>query len=266
MKTISCVALLVVLFAFTAGAQSASLLDGYKLVTGPIIPAGVEDNLSGLTFDADRGTLLAVLNKPTRIVELDRDGKVLGTIALDGFEDTEDMVSMGGGRVAVIEERRRMVSVCQLPVGTNVIARPAGGVQVEAQNFENVGLEGVAYDAAGDRFFIVKEKAPRRIYTMKSGDGATITHPWELENNNFGLADFSAIAFDAKTGHLLMLSDESRCIVECTTEGQEVGRLPLTAGSAGLTADVTQPEGIAFDDQGRLYIVAEPNKFYVFAK
>ena len=48
--------------------------------------------------------------------------------------------------------------------------------------------------------------------------------------------------------------------------GQYIGRLPLTAGSAGLTADVIQPEGITRTPHGRLHIVCEPNLLYIFAK
>lgn len=253
--------------AQTTTAGGGSMLDGYKLVKGPVIPEGVEDDLSGITYDAKRDTLLAILNKPTRIIEMDRDGKVLGAIALDGFDDTEDLVSLGDGRVVVLEERRRVLSVCEIPAGVQAVPRPAIVMLVETQSYENVGIEGVVYDAAANRYFVVKEKEPRRLYVVTPGtDGATVTHPWDLETQNFGLADFSAIARDAATGHLLLLSDESRCIVECTEAGVEVGRLSLNAGSAGLTEDVTQPEGLAFDPQGRLYVVAEPNRFYVFAK
>ena len=40
--------------------------------------------------------------------------------------------------------------------------------------------------------------------------------------------------------------------------------MELKAGSAGLDADVAQPEGITVDKDGYLYIVSEPNLFYRF--
>jgi uncharacterized protein YjiK len=54
--------------------------------------------------------------------------------------------------------------------------------------------------------------------------------------------------------------------VEATLGGEEIARLPLKAGTGGLRADVPQPEGIAIDDQGDLYICSEPNLLYIFCK
>lgn len=255
--------------ALACGSARAIDLAAYRLVAGPLQLEGVE-NLSGITYAAATHTLLGIQNKPTRIVELDLAGKQLRAINLTGFDDTEDLVSLGNSRLAVIEERRRTLTVVTVDPAANTIARPKQWLLIEPKQYENVGLEGIAYDPAGDRFTIVKEKTPRAIYsvsrTAKPGDDASVTHPWDLEAGGFGLSDISGITFDPTSGHLLVLSDDSRTVVEATTNGVEVARLPLTAGSAGLTADLVQPEGIALDDAGRLYIVCEPNVFCVFAK
>ena len=42
--------------------------------------------------------------------------------------------------------------------------------------------------------------------------------------------------------------------------------LSLLNGRHGLKKRVPQAEGIAMDDEGALYLVSEPNLFYVFKK
>ena len=78
--------------------------------------------------------------------------------------------------------------------------------------------------------------------------------------------DLSSLQFDEGTGHLLALSDESRLVVELDTDGEPVSTLSLLRGMHGLKRSVPQAEGVAMDDRGVLYLVSEPNLFYVFSK
>ena len=80
------------------------------------------------------------------------------------------------------------------------------------------------------------------------------------------MSDVSDIFYDDRTGHLLVLSDESKSVVECTVEGKEISRLSLKAGSAGLKDTIGQPEGITMDDEGNLFICSEPNVLYCFSR
>ncbi|TMV66853.1 hypothetical protein FGX54_22770, partial [Salmonella enterica subsp. enterica serovar Anatum] len=60
-----------------------------------------------------------------------------------------------------------------------------------------------------------------------------------------------------------VLSDESKMILEVSSEWRVRDRLFLTAEWSGLRDDIPQPEGIAMDND--LYIVSEPNLFYKFS-
>jgi uncharacterized protein YjiK len=266
-------ALLPVVFCvLTACAQpkvAARHLDKYRLSGEPVALAAIEDDLSGVAVDPKSGNLLVIENGGCRIFEITPDGKVARTVTLAGFEDTEDLATLPDGRLAVVEERRRMLVVFPLaPEQTIVDYKTVRSWLVDPQPAGNLGLEGVAHDPATDRFFIVKEKGPRRLYELRLPNGRDgepeASTPWDIEAAGAGLDDLSAIFFDTLTGRLLILSDESKCLVEFALDGTEISRLSLKRGSAGLVETILQPEGAAMGPDGTLYIVSEPNMLYVF--
>ena len=246
-------------------------IGAYTLKAGPTTIVGATDNASGVTFNPDTKSLFVVLNKPTHVYEVGLDGKTKRIIDLEGFEDTEGIAYVGDNQFAVVEERRRMLCLFEIaPDTVSVNYADAVRITIDPTPAENMGLEGVAFDAVNGRFFIVKEKGPRKIYCLPllvEGDAApSPTAPWDIEKQGFALSDLSDIYADPQTGHLLILSHESKCLVECTTDGKEIARLPLQGGSAGLAEDIGQPEGVTMDADGNLYVIAEPNQFYVFSK
>jgi uncharacterized protein YjiK len=256
--------------AETTNAASSGLA-AYQVKTGPVQLAQVEDNASGITYNPDTKTLFVVQNKPTQLVELDKQGKTLRFIPLVGFDDTEDVFYMGGGRFAVVEERRRNVCIFSLDSATTSVSyEKATRLLIDPVDADNSGLEGITGDMKAGRMFVVKEKTPRRIYEFATPSAEKpkpeITQPWDAEAGLKGATDISAVYFHPPSGNLLLLSDESACIVECTMDGKEVARLPLKAGSAGLQTSLKQPEGLTLDEEGNLYVCCEPNLFYAFVR
>jgi uncharacterized protein YjiK len=137
----------------------------------------------------------------------------------------------------------------------------------------NSGFEGLAYDNQGQRLFVAKERKPVQIIEVRGFPNLAPGSPNVLEvtsskRRDAGLfvRDLSSLQFDELSGHLLALSDESRQILELDTQGRPVGNVSLSKGSMGLSKSVPQAEGIAMGDDGTLYVVSEPNLFYVFRK
>ena len=78
--------------------------------------------------------------------------------------------------------------------------------------------------------------------------------------------DLSSLHYDEDYGHLLAVSDESHVLLEMGPNGQPISHLSLRAGPHGLKHDVPQAEGMTMDATGNIYLVSEPNLFYVFKK
>ena len=137
----------------------------------------------------------------------------------------------------------------------------------------NKGFEGLAYDSAGKRLFVAKERDPMLIYEVRGFPQSNPQKPYATHvvsnprrDARLFVRDLSSLQFDERTGHLLALSDESKLLLELGLDGQPISTLSLKKGKHGLTRSVPQAEGVAMDDEGTIYVVSEPNLFYVFKK
>ncbi|RRV03982.1 DNA-binding protein [Pseudomonas sp. v388] len=235
---------------------------------------GLSSDVSALSYDPDRKSLFTVTNKRNEIVELSLDGRTLRRIPLVGFGDSEAVEYIGPGVYVISDERRQRLIKVQIDDATQALdARDAEQLTLGIDAGGNKGYEGLAYDSAGKRLFIAKEREPVQIIEVRGfpsvgGDAPSVVEITSDQKRNARLfvRDLSSLQFDERSGHLLALSDESRRIIEIDTKGHPIGSASLTAGSMGLSKDVPQAEGIAMDDQGTLYVVSEPNLFYVFRK
>lgn len=252
---------------------SSRWLPAYKVVIDAKPVIGIEKNLSAITYDSDQDRLLAVINGgPTELVVLGKRGELLERYPLHGFGDIEGVTYMGYGRVAVSDERAQQISIFQLPAQPRVVDIS------EAQYFSlginlngNKGFEGVTYDAAGDRLFIVKERDPRQLYEV-SGVAASLEGHMQLAIHDRSAwiadqvfaTDLSDIHFDAQSGHLILLSDESRLLMELSGEGEMLSYRSLNGMFSDVHHSAPHPEGVTIDNDGILYVVSEPNLFYSF--
>lgn len=248
-------------------------LPGYRVRIDGKAVAGVTDNLSGLSYDDDRRRIWAVVNNPEQLLLLDRDGELLGRYPLIGFEDVEGVTYLGDDLLLLAEERRHALVAVRVPDTPGPLFREdyraltlgigAGG---------NRGFEGLGYDREGDRLFVVKEDSPRRLYEI-IGLRRSLAGDFNLEIidrqewiEQMPVTDLSSVHYDERTGHLVLLSDESRLLVELDRQGRLVSFRSLLGGFAGLERSVPQGEGVTLDEHGNLYLVSEPNLFYRFER
>lgn len=258
--------------AAPAGEASESSLPALR-VTLDAVRVDVVDNLSGLAYDPARDRLWSVVNNPPSLLALDRRGSVLGRHALVGFEDVEAVAYLGDDLLLLVEERRSALVLVPVPATGQTIER---GLQesltLPFDSDGNDGLEGAAYDVEGDRLYVVKEHSPRRLYEirgLKGSRGGRLQveiidrSAWVRDGLRDG--DLASVEYVPASGYLLLLDEESKRVVELDRSGNVVAERALERGEAALRDAIPQPEGLAVDGDGNVFIVSEPNLFYAFS-
>ena len=233
--------------------------------------AGVEKNLSGITFNPDSGTLWVIINQPQQLIELDADLVPLRTIMLENFSDTEAVAYAGNNTFVIADERDHTIAVATVDRDTRWLDRnELPRITLKLGGSENKGLEGVAIDPKTNLIYAVQERNPLKLITVTGlidgKPGIEIGVPTGINVNELYLDDLSGLHFDSETGHLLILSHEAKLLAEVNMDGQKISYIDLEAGFNGLTDDIPQAEGVTLDSDGNLYIVSEPNLIYRFSK
>lgn len=231
-----------------------------------------EAETSGLSWSPLSNTLFTVTSRVPKLVELSLGGEVLRVVELRGFSDPEGVAVLHDGRIAIIEERRAQLTVFHLPPDTQSIdAEALSSISLGSRAAGNKGFEGIALDARNQRILLAKERSPSGLYSLalpeaKNGLAVLEQTLQELPSKQVFMRDFSSLAIDPRTGHLLVLSDASRMLIELDAQGDPVSFISLSRGLNGLARSIKQAEGVAIDARDTIYIVGEPNLFYVFEK
>ncbi|MDZ5602938.1 SdiA-regulated domain-containing protein [Pseudomonas sp. RP23018S] len=233
---------------------------------------GLNDDVSALTYDPERKTLFTVTNARSELIELSLDGRILRRVALTGFGDPEAVEYVGPGSFVITDERQQRLILVHLDDTTTALdANDAEQLTLGIGLNGNKGFEGLAYDSLGKRLFVAKERDPMVIYEVRGFPSANPEKPYAVHvvqdrerDSRLFVRDLSSLQFDERSGHLLALSDESRLVLELSVEGKPLSTLSLRKGYQGLEKTVPQAEGLAMDEAGTIYLVSEPNLFYVF--
>lgn len=255
--------------------DEASLnLDDYQVeIEGKEIN-GIDDDVSGLTFNTESKTLFSVLNGKPLVIELDLHGNVLRTIKITGVRDMEGITHVDTNRFVVTDEHDQRLILLEIDKHTEAVDAALApqislGITSTAKNKD---FEGVSWDQHHKRLLVAKERNPLSIIEItgfiENTGGASDLHISQLEPVGFSklkLRDLSSVTYHDPNGHLVLLSDESRMAAEYDAEGRPLSALALWQGFHGLQESIPQAEGIAIGPDNRVYIVSEPNLFYVFS-
>jgi uncharacterized protein YjiK len=244
--------------------QTFSCLSGREELEEIIAPKAVAEipqNLSGLTWNPETGTLFAVTNNPEYAFELTTDGKVLRTIRLEGFKDTEGITHIEGSLFAVVEERKGRLCIFHISAGAAEIDHDdTVSLELGRAPAKNKGFEGLSYDPATRTLFTLREGKPyvRLAITLdeRFRPDAVRSEPLPA----LRVKDVASIVVDTD-GSLWVLSEASARVVHLSANGGVLGsfRLPVDRKSF-------QPEGITLGTDDRIFVVGEPNILAVYRK
>lgn len=255
--------------ASQARQQASIWLPGYRVVLQGKPLAGLErDETSGLTYNAASDTLFTVTGKHPQLVELSLAGDVLRRVPLTGFANPEGVEVIGAGRLAIIDERQRTLTAFRLEDDAlSLDARDYPAFDLGFAEAGNKGFEGIAWDPRKQRLLLGKERSPLGLFSLPfPGEDGAPGVMQEMPASQLFLRDISSLSHDARTGHSLVLSDESRLLLEIDESGAPVSFISLVGGFNGLSASIKQAEGVTMDAAGNIYIVGEPNLLYIFSK
>jgi uncharacterized protein YjiK len=240
----------------------------------------VLDSLGGMGLEAsavayarDRGSLFFVGDEGTGVVEISLTGQTLGTMAFNwagtgsSNNDAEGLTYLGNGQLVVVDERPQMAYQFSFAAGGTVAlnSQPKVAITGNPTSVGNVGTEGISYDPRDGRFWSVKQDNPAelRVATLSfavGGGTAASTTLFSGASSLFGLDSLSdlqvlagvdSLAGTAGADNLLVLSLDSRRLIEIDRSGQILSSLDLS----GITQQAI--EGLTVDERGTLYLVAE---------
>ncbi|WP_304639154.1 SdiA-regulated domain-containing protein [Pseudomonas sp.] len=252
--------------------ETALNLGRYRVDIDARVIEGIADDLSALSYNPERNTLFGILNGEPMLVELSLEGQLLRQVFIEGVVDMEGLSHVSGNRFVIAEERSQRLLILDIPDGVDrVDASQARSLRIGLDDPGNKGFEGVTWDHVSNRLLVVNERDPLRVLAVEGFVDDDLDQRMSLSISDYRqaggslpLRDLSSLVLDEQTGHLLLLSDESRMVMEFDAENRPISVLGLWWGMAGLSANVPQAEGMALDSQRRLYIVSEPNLFYRF--
>lgn len=214
--------------------------------------------VSAITYNWDTQTLFVVGDEGGHITEVSLDGVPLSKMAILGFNDPEGLTYVGNGQLMLVEERNRDVYRVTYASGGFVFKTSLTAIDL-GTFVDNIGLEGISYDPRDGSFVTVKEKTPQEVNANQLDFTAFTATTSPIFTPNLGVADIAdvqvlstvpSLAGSAEADHLLLVSQESRVLLEVDRAGNVLGQFSLS----GLPDSV---EGVTIDPDGNIYLVAE---------
>ena len=199
---------------------------------------------SGLSLSIDGKYLWTVSDDNNTVYKLSLTGDIIKKFVIDVI-DLEGITVIDTNRIAVIAELKRKIILIDT-LGNEIFK-----VRLDLKGENNSGIEGITYDKNRDHFYVVNEKTPTLLIKLDSELNL-------INKRNLKIAaDLSGLSYDDSTDELWIISDESKLIMICNTEGEVKKKFKI---------NIPQIEGIAVDNRNRLiYIVSDYTEtLYVF--
>lgn len=212
--------------------------------------------ISGLALGSD-GTLFAHGDEKGTIYRIDvRDGSVDRGFEIGDrtIHDDFEGLAVAGERFFLVSSRGLLYEFREAPEGDRTPARITDTGLGSACE-----IEGLAYHPALDALLLAcKTLAPPaaevRIHVLPLAAGAPpappIRVPWSAfaARGHGGEVSPSAVEVDPATGSLLLLAARQELLFEVSLEGELLDLVPLSRRRH------PQPEGLALDADGRLFV------------
>lgn len=199
---------------------------------------------SGLDLTFDEKGFWVVSDENSIVYLIDSWAGEVKNFKVDG-NDIEGITVIDETKLAVVLERSREVVI--LDTSGTELKR----VKINVEGELNSGLEGITYDSAGEKFYLLNEKKPRLLLTLDKNLN-------ELSRDTLNFSkDVSGIFFDDQKNILWIVSDESQSVYKTDLRGKPFEEFRIA---------IAQPEGITLNkNRTRLYIVSDnTNSLYVF--
>ena len=263
-----------------ASAQTSLNLANYQLKNSYALDTlnGLGLEASAVTYARDRNSLFVVGDEGLGVVEISLTGQTLGSMAFNWantgstHNDAEGLTYVGNGQMVVVDERPQRAYSFTFAAGGAQTLGSTPYATISNYSPSNIGIEGISYDARDGSFVTVKQdndsntaRGPQEVraggLNFAAGGGTTSSMNVLFNADLLGLNSLSDVqvlsAVDALVGtaaadNLLILSLDSKMLVETTRSGQVLSRLDLS----GLT-NLQNIEGVTVDQFGTIYLVAE---------
>lgn len=270
--------------SFGAHAASSINLSSYTLSGTYSLPTlgGMGLEGSAITYAADRDSLFFVGDEGLGVIEVSKTGSLIGSMSFSAWptttthRDAEGLTYLGGGVLVVGEERLQDAFKFSYVAGGSVNLANAPWASISNYTYNNVGLEGLSYDPRDGSFVSVKQNTPQEVragsLNFAVGGGSSTMAPL-FNATTLSVASLSdvqtlspiaALAGSAAADNLLILSLDSKRLLEVNRSGSILGSMNL----ASLTNQAI--EGVTVDTAGNIYLIAEhsgsnPSQLFVLS-
>ncbi len=157
------------------------------------------------------------------------EGRLLRIIPIRGGDDPEGITHVEGDLYVIADEGTHRLSWVRIGPETAEIALDgAPYLSLELDMQDNLGIEGVSWDARTGQLLVVQEMLPLRVLILSGlrqildgGPLAIDIREWKASNaSTLFMRDLSSLTLHEGTGNILLLSHMSRMIVEYAPDGR----------------------------------------------